>query len=145
MKTYPHILWKPVVHYHAHNKATMIRMKQCHILIPVSSKPLFNVTLSPTLTPERSLPFSFPDRVGFLASNILTLKIHRSCNFESFLLHKTCIYVKRGGEDYLKETCHLLSRWYLFDHEDRRKIFLRNIGWLSTGYTALYHRRQCSS
>jgi hypothetical protein len=29
-----------------------------------------------------------------------------------------------------------------FDPEDGDDIFLRNVGWLSTDYTALYHRRQ---
>jgi hypothetical protein len=29
-----------------------------------------------------------------------------------------------------------------FDHEDGGDMFLRNLGWISTFYTALYHRRQ---
>jgi hypothetical protein len=55
--------------------------------------------------------------------------------------------------------CHLLSRWYIgrfllayrcdagiflglfFDPEDGDDIFPRNVGWLSTDHTALFHRR----
>jgi hypothetical protein len=33
----------------------------------------------------------------------------------------------------------------LFDPEEGGDIFLRNVGWLSTGYTALYPRRWNSS
>jgi hypothetical protein len=32
-----------------------------------------------------------------------------------------------------------------FDPEDGGKMFLRNVGWLTTDYTALYPRRQNSS
>jgi hypothetical protein len=35
--------------------------------------------------------------------------------------------------------------YLLFKPEDRGKIFFRNIGWLSTDYTALYSSRQNSS
>jgi hypothetical protein len=44
---------------------------------------------------------------------------------------------------------HLLSRWFLaglfFDREDGGDMFFRNVGWLSTDYTALYPRRWYSS
>jgi hypothetical protein len=32
-----------------------------------------------------------------------------------------------------------------FDHGDGGEMFFRNVGWLSTDYTALYPRRQNSS
>jgi hypothetical protein len=31
--------------------------------------------------------------------------------------------------------------WFIFDPEDGGDMLLRNIGWLSTGYTALYLTR----
>jgi hypothetical protein len=43
------------------------------------------------------------------------------------------------------KACHLPHDGFLlrlFDPEDGGTMFLRNIGWLSTDYTALYHRRQ---
>jgi alpha-N-acetylglucosamine transferase len=34
------------------------------------------------------------------------------------------------------------SRWLLFDLEDKGDMFLRNVGGLSTDYTALHPRRE---
>jgi hypothetical protein len=38
-------------------------------------------------------------------------------------------------------SCRFVA-WLIFDYKDGDDIFLRNIGWLSTDYTALYPRRQ---
>jgi hypothetical protein len=50
-------------------------------------------------------------------------------------------------KSYIFWDCHLLSSWLLlfFDPEDGGNIFLQNFGIFSTGYMALYPRRQNSS
>jgi hypothetical protein len=55
-----------------------------------------------------------------------------------------------GGKCYLyRQGRRIIQAGFLlgfvFDHEDGSDIFLRNVGWLSTDYTALYPRRQNSS
>jgi hypothetical protein len=48
-----------------------------------------------------------------------------------------------------ERACHLLLRWFLaglfFEPEDGGDMFLRNVGGLSTDYTALYTRTWYSS
>jgi hypothetical protein len=71
----PHILWKPVVHYHAHKNATMIQMNQAHILTPISSRPLLTLPSHPHLDIPSDLFISaFPTVLEFLAFNIQMLK-----------------------------------------------------------------------
>jgi hypothetical protein len=63
--------------------------------------------------------------------------------------HVTSIFrVKEQDKQQNSWICHLLSCCFLLDlfldPEVRGNIFLQNVGWLSTGYTALYPRRQNS-
>jgi hypothetical protein len=49
----------------------------------------------------------------------------------------------------MRAACHLLHDGSLlglfFDPEDGGDVFLRNVGWFSTGYTGLYPKRQTFS
>jgi hypothetical protein len=57
-------------------------------------------------------------------------------------------YLEESSPDlFLLATClHAgFLRVLFFDPEDVGEIFLQNVGWLSTDYTALYPRRQKSS
>jgi hypothetical protein len=51
---------------------------------------------------------------------------------------------KRQASKIARSACQLLSRLFLdlfFVPEDGGGMFLRNVGWLSANYTALYPRR----
>jgi hypothetical protein len=45
----------------------------------------------------------------------------------------------------MKQAASLLHDSFLFGTEDGGDMFLQNVGWLSTEYTALYPKRQNSS
>jgi hypothetical protein len=51
---------------------------------------------------------------------------------------------REAGSKHLS-LCYLLHVGFLlglfYDTEDGGEMFFRNVCWLSTGYTALYHRR----
>jgi hypothetical protein len=61
-------------------------------------------------------------------------------------LKKNGCYVFSASKAELGFACYLLLAGFLlgifFDPEDRVDVFLVNVGWLLTDYTALYRRRQ---
>jgi hypothetical protein len=58
-------------------------------------------------------------------------------------LRKDRVYKASSRACYLLQAGFLLDLF--FDHEDGGDMFLRNVGWLSMDYTALYPRRYNSS
>jgi hypothetical protein len=57
--------------------------------------------------------------------------------FNICLIQHSCTYVEGEGK-FVPVASHILG---LFDTEDGGDRFLRNIGWFSTDFTALYPRR----
>jgi hypothetical protein len=53
-----------------------------------------------------------------------------ACGEDDNIILKILICAKNG----------LLLAWFIFNHKDGGDIFFRNVGWLSTDYTALYTR-----
>jgi hypothetical protein len=52
------------------------------------------------------------------------------------------INVSEGAEPCFLPVSHWFPVWFFFEPEDGGEMFLRNVGWISTDYTALYPRRQ---
>jgi hypothetical protein len=79
-------------------------------------------------------------------SSITDLSVGCEVFATRLLFHSECSTRK---QNFSQLVCYLLHAGFLlglfFDREDEGDMFHRNVGWLSTDYTALYPRRYNSS